>query len=196
MECKQFFRLFALVAITFTVLSCQKDELSPADPLPRTRPDDIQYSERTCNHPLFADQQVTSACSEGNSCTISAITPTKRNMIRFRVASGCGGNYNFYGVPAAYHIYKYSTMSGVYEEYQKIASFNCLSANVWYASALLTNNTNFVILAEEQPSTSYPPTIYWQGGFVWASPGTPLGIEEDDWRFTTLNHSGMACDVK
>lgn len=138
-----------------------------------------------CARPLLSDRSIDTHCSERSGCGLAYIPAYNRNRISWRVGTPCPGSPNWVGT-TYYTIYKFNWITG---QYNKLTSFSCTSANMWYANSVLSNSSTFIIISNNA-STSFPVNIVEDTfGYLYDTVGNPLSYS-DSWKFATGTTAG------
>jgi hypothetical protein len=189
-----------LGVLTFN--SCQK-ETKRAVSSPQEESESAHFTTKTCAHPIFQEQLVDASCDEGYSCGLAMIPTKNRNRIRWRTATQCNLSQNYVGT-SYYTLYKYAGAvpgNPSYNLYNQATTFNCTNANMWYASALLTNSSTFILIVSDA-SYALPSSIHEQNttGYLYDTGGSLLSTYNyysDTWKFTTGSTAGtVSCIIK
>ncbi|MNV00576.1 hypothetical protein D3C71_907460 [compost metagenome] len=179
------FGLLSVVAIAFN--SCQKEINSSTRSEIKGKKKPADSNAKSCNYPTIENGIVGLGCSNGRSCSTSMIAMSKRHEIYWNVGTQCSPNTPYSGT-SNYGIYK-QTAAGVYS---KIDGFSCASTSGWYASALLTNSSTFILVIKDGPG-AYPTTITEDAsGYLYDSVGGYF-YHTDSWKFTTGTGAGTSC---
>lgn len=177
--------------------ACQKEKNNTVLSGKEGKGSTAQSGTKTCVHPIFYNKVVDASCSDGHPCIISSFPSTTRNRIKWRTGTQCNNTQNFTAT-AYYTLYKYAAPSGSYQQYNKVATFNCSNPNMWYAKTLLTNSTAFILIVSDL-SSALPSSILQDGsGWLYTTGGSVLSSAyyySDYWSFTTGNGAGAACTI-
>lgn len=183
---KSLFLPMAVISLFLEVIAfnaCQKETAIPKEAAEKKK---TQASTKACTRPVFFNKSIDTHCSEGHSCSMVIIPVKNKNRINWRVGTPCPGNPDYLGT-TYYTLYKRSPAPAT--DYNKITTFNCTNATMWYANSLLTNSSTFILVSNNL-STSFPTTIVEDiYGVLYDNLGNLLTYS-DSWKFNTGTSAG------
>lgn len=192
-------RLLPLFALVLSLTACTKEVILDDQGSAASTPHGPQAA--TSNHPTFKNGVQGSACVEGYTTSSFTLTSSTRNNLTWTVGSLGAANYNFYGVPVTYGLYKWVGITSGMEQFQRMHTFSTMVTSMAYHGSLanMPNGVKEIIFVDESGPT-YPATLFrvngtWGPWYTCPSTSCPVFADyNDDWEFIG-NLAGAACPV-